>query len=177
MSCMTLFLHLLVWFFMYVTHFCLSIIHCFFLVLMSIKKKKNTVCPITVSIFSKIITDDVHVLFLFCVTEWTTVPGSVKLYILFPSCSQIFWMRSTACPPVKLCNKDNVRVWPWNFSSLGSFVWNASLGLQWTSELISQHVSWVQSILWNSAITLSPVTRDERSTLCKYQKSTVELRK
>lgn len=41
----------------------------------------------------------------------------------------------------------------------------------------SQHVSWVQSISWNSAITRSQVTGDERSTLYKYQKSTLELRK
>lgn len=35
-----------------------------------------------------------------------------------------------------VCNKDNVRLWPWNFSSLGSLVSNARLGLQWTLELI-----------------------------------------
>lgn len=68
--------------------------------------------------------------------HWTHYSSSKCWTVLFPSYSQIFWMSSTACPPVKLCNMDNVRVWPWNFNSLGSSVWNASIGLQWTLELI-----------------------------------------
>lgn len=41
-----------------------------------------------------------------CATELNAVPVSV----LFPFYFQVFWMSSTACPPVTLRNKDNVRV-------------------------------------------------------------------